>query len=222
MFIRPSSSHGDRPSLDRSPSQDPRSPRNSRRVIYSFSPLAQPLASNIELLESTPVASQAQIEALYEACRILIVAVSGGYAPSEISSSRQSFIDARNAMRSTPPGSSESIISWLEDQSPVSEHFLPVTPPTSTSRSSGSISVHSMDSGEEIIYNASVISESEAERMQAGERIISDRDWEMVDQLPVPIGHAQIIWMMRLDEYEDEMVLQGMRGACFRFARRDT
>lgn len=148
--------------------------------------------------------------------------MSGDYPRSEISSSRRSFIAARNAIRSTPPGGSEVIISWLEDQSPVSEHSLPFISQSRNSGSSGTISLHIMDSGEEIIYNASVISESEAGRMQAEERIISDSDWEMLEELPVPIAHAQIIWMMRLDEYEDEMVLQGMRGVRYRFARRDT
>jgi hypothetical protein len=60
------------------------------------------------------------------------------------------------------------------------------------------------------------------ERMQEEERIISERDWEMLQEIPVPIAHAQVIWMMRLDEYDDEMVLQGMRGVSYRFARRDT
>ncbi|KAH0611714.1 uncharacterized protein H6S33_010979 [Morchella sextelata] len=222
MFSRPPSSDGDRPSASRSPTHDPRSPRNPRRVIYTFSPLALPLASNIERLESAPLVSQAQIDALYEACHRLILTVSSRYSPSEISSSRQSFTVARNAIRSTPPDGTASIISWLDHSSTSPDHSLPFISPTIISRSSGSISVHSTDNDEESIYNASVISESEMERMEEEERIISERDWEMLQEIPVPIAHAQVIWMMRLDEYDDEMVLQGMRGVSYRFARRDT
>ncbi|KAI5848483.1 hypothetical protein DFP73DRAFT_524744 [Morchella snyderi] len=207
MFSRPPSSDSDNPSPHRPPAGDPRSPRSCRRVFYTFSPLAQPLAASIERLESAPLVSQEQIGAL-------------GSSLPEMSASRQSFVDARNAMRSPSPDGREDVISWLDDQSASSQHSLPVISPSGSSRSSGVVSLYSTGDDEDSVYNASVISEDEMERMQEQERIVANRDWEMLQEIPVPVAHAQLIWMMRLDEYDDEMVLQGMRGcACWRWER---
>lgn len=124
-------------------------------------------------------------------------------------------------MRSPSPDGGE-MTSWLDDASSASERSFPVISRSGSSRSSAIVSVESVGgAGGESVYNASVISEGEMERMQERERALAARDWEMLREVPVPVGHAQLVWVMRLDEYDDEMVLQGVRGVSLSFVRRD-